>query len=173
MANTSDGPSSSNWGRWVVVALLVVVLLLGGVYDEYVFAFLTLLWQKALAALGLSRQAAILQQGINQNVTQRSLPAAASYAVLYVGICLLMLRLVLYNRRQWRLCLWLYAGVAAAYVLLVLVGKLTGDAFWAYKLSRHLIDFLASPIPVAALIVLFKSGFGPRDNEQPGAQHPL
>lgn len=159
----------SDWGRWVLVALLVGLLLLGGVYDEYVFAFLTPLWQKTLSAVGLSRQAAALQQGINQNVTQRSLLAAASYAALYVGICLLILQLVLRNRRQWRLCLWLYAGVAAAYVLLVLVGKLAGDAFWAYKLSRKLIDFLASPIPVAALVVLFKSGFGPAGDEQAGA----
>jgi len=152
-----------------MVALLVGLLLLGGVYDEYVFAFLTPLWQKILSAVGLDRQAAALQQGINQNVTKRSLLAAASYAALYVGICLLILRLVLRNRQQWWLACWLYAGVAAAYVLLVIVGKLTGDAFWAYKLSRRLIDFLASPIPVAALIVLFKAGFGPQTSENESA----
>ena len=148
-----------------MVALLVGLLLLGGVYDEYVFAFLTPIWQKTLSAVGLDRQAAALQQGINQNVTQRSLLAAATYAALYVGICLLILRLVLRNRQQWRLTLRLYAGVVAAYVLLVVVGKLAGDAFWAYKLSRHLVDFLASPIPVAGLTVLFKAGFGPQTNE--------
>lgn len=145
----------------MLVAVLVGLLLLGGVYDEYVFTFLTLLWQKILGALGLSQQAAALQQGINANVTQRSLLAAATYAALYVGICLLILQLVLQNRQQWRLALKLYAGVAGAYMLLVIIGKLAGDVFWAYKLSRHLIDFLASPIPVAALIVLFKAGFGP------------
>jgi len=152
-----------------MVALLVGLLLLGGVYDADVFAFLTPLWQKVLSAVGLDRQAAALQQGINQNVTQRSLLAAASYAALYVGICLLILRLVLRNRQQWRLCLWLYAGVAAAYVFLVIMGRLAGDAFWAYKLSRHLIDFLASPIPVAGLIVLFRSGFGPQPPENESA----
>jgi hypothetical protein len=158
-----------NWGRWVLVGLLVGLLLLGGVYDEYVFAFLTPLWQKALGAVGLGRKVAAIQQGINQNVTHRSLLAAASYAALYVGICLLILRLVLRNRQQWRLCLWLYAGVAMTYMLLVAIGKLAGDAFWAYKLSRHLIDFLASPIPVAGLIVLFKSGFGPQASSSESA----
>jgi uncharacterized integral membrane protein len=152
-----------------VVATLVGLLLLGGVYDEYVFAFLTPLWQKILGALGLSQQIGALQQGINANVTQRSLLAAATYAALYVAICLLILYLVLQNRQQWQLAFRLYAGVAVAYVLLVIIGKLAGNAFWAYKLSRHLIDFLASPIPVAGLIVLFKAGFGPQNSQNESA----
>lgn len=151
----------ANWSRWVVVGLLVILLLVGGIYDEYVFAFLTSWWQKLLAAVGIGQQLASLQQGVDQNVTQRSLPAAGTYALLYVGICLLILWLVLRNRQQWRLALWLYVSVAVAYVVLVVAGKLSGNVFWVYRLSRHLIDFLASPIPVAGLIVLFKSGFGP------------
>jgi hypothetical protein len=54
--------------------------------------------------------------------------------------------------------------VGAAYVAIVLLGKLAGDAVWAYRLSRHLIDFVVSPLPVAGLLVLFRSGLGPTSN---------
>jgi uncharacterized integral membrane protein len=159
------GSKLSAW-HWLVVGLLVLLLLLAGVYDEYVFAFFTAMWHKVFAALGLSQQADALQHGIHRRVTRRPLPAVATYAVLYVGACLLLLRLLLRDPAQWRLTLRLYAGVVVAYLLIVVIGKLAGDAIWAYRLSRHLIDFVVSPLPVAGLLVLFRAGLGPRSSGQ-------
>lgn len=148
-------------GRWALVGGLVVILLLIGVFDEPILTFLTGLWQRLLAAVSLRRQAEALQQGINGGITKRFLPAVATYAGLYLGLCLLLLRLLL-SPAQWRLVPRLYAGILTAYVAIVLLGKFSGDANWAYRLSRQLLDFVVSPLPVAGLLVLFRSGFGPQ-----------
>lgn len=146
--------------QWVLVGTLVAALLLLGVYDEAVLAFLTRLWLQVLAAAGLRAQAEALQQGINGGITKRFLPAVATYAVLYLSVCLLLLR-VLLPTSHWRLALQIYAGLLVLYAGLVLLGKLAGDAVWAYRLGRHLLDFVVSPLPVAALYVLFRAGIGP------------
>ncbi|MDO7853903.1 XrtX-associated membrane protein [Hymenobacter convexus] len=142
--------------RWALVALLLLVLLLLGFYEEPVVLFLTSCWQRALSALGLARQAAAFQQGINGSVVKRLLPAVATYAAIYLVVSLLLLRLLL--PEQWRLVWRLYAGALAAYVALVLLGKLGGDVIWAYRLSRQLLDFIISPLPVAGLFVLMRTG---------------
>ncbi|WP_414653910.1 XrtX-associated membrane protein [Hymenobacter sp.] len=151
---------------WPLVGTLIVVLLLLGVYDEPVLAAFTRLWQGVLAAVGLGQQAQSVQAGINGGITKRFLPAVATYAALYLGICLLLLRLLLPSPAHWRLALQLYAGALVIYVALVLLGKLAGDAFWAYRLARHLLDFVVSPLPVAALYVLFQAGFGPQEERR-------
>ncbi|MGY3088044.1 putative membrane protein [Hymenobacter sp. UYAg731] len=148
-------------GRWALMALLLLALLLIGVYDEQALSLLTVTWKRLLAATGLHRLAAAMQQGINGGITKRLLPAVATYAALYIGICLLLLRLVL-APAQWRMALALYAGTLVVYVAIILVGKLAGDAVWAYRLSRQILDFVVSPLPVAGLYVLFRTGFGPR-----------
>jgi hypothetical protein len=43
---------------------------------------------------------------------------------------------------------------------MVVLNKFTGNAAWAYRLSRQLLDFIVSPIPVAGLYVLMRAGFG-------------
>lgn len=145
---------------------LVGALLLLGVCDEPIHAFLTALWLKVLAAVGLRPLAEALQRSVSGSVTQRLLPAVATYAALYLGVCLLLLRLLLPAPAQWRLALRLYAGALAAYAVLALLGKLAGDAQWLYRLSRHLLDFMVSPLPIAALYVLFRAGgLGPRDGQ--------
>jgi hypothetical protein len=146
------------------VAVLILLLLLAGVYDEVIFAFFTSLWQKAFALFGIGEQADALQHGIHRRITRRALPAVITYAAIYVSICLLVLRLLLRDPAQWRLTLRLYAGVGVAYIVIVLLGKLAGDVVWAYRLSRHLIDFVVSPIPIAGLFVLFRAGFGPHSS---------
>ena len=154
--------------RWALGIGLVVILLFLGVYDETLFTYFATVWQKALTAAHLSNQADDLQHGIHRRVTRRPLLAVASYALIYVSLCLLLLRLLMRTRAQWRLVLRLYAGVVVAYVLIAGAGKLAGDAIWAYRLSRHLIDFVVSPIPVAGLLVLFKAGYGPSEQKEPG-----
>ncbi|GAB3727394.1 hypothetical protein GCM10027594_09370 [Hymenobacter agri] len=146
--------------RWLLTAGLVVALLLLGVYSDQVLDVLTAGWQRGLAALGLSSTVHTLQQGIDAGVTRRMLPAVATYAALYLGCCLLLLRLWL-TPAQWALAWRLYAGALVVYVGIAGLGKLTGNAPWAYRLSRHLLDFIVSPLPVAGLYVLFRAGFGP------------
>jgi len=167
--------------HWVVVGLLLVALLLIGVYSDVVLAVVTTLWQRGLAAAGLSKLAAAMQQGINGGITKRPLPAVATYAVLYLSICLALLWLVL-QPAQWRLVWRLYVGAVLVYVAITLIGKLAGDAQWAYRLSRQLLDFIISPLPVAGLYVLFRAGFGSQPQagtnpisiaEGPGDKHTL
>ncbi|WP_143080155.1 XrtX-associated membrane protein [Hymenobacter arizonensis] len=151
------------YGKWVVAGLLVGVLFLIGVFDEPVLQALTKFWQSLMASLGLSRSAQTLQQGIDGGITKRFLPAVATYAVLYLSTCLLLLRILL-PPAAWRLALRLYAVTLAVYVAMVLLNKLTGNSAWAYRLSRQLLDFIVSPLPVAGLYVLMRAGFGPQGN---------
>ena len=153
-------PETARTATWAAVGALVLLLFVVGSYDELILQQLTSFWQKALATAGLQRQAEALQQGINGGILKRFLPAVATYAVLYLSICLLLLRFLLPAPPQWRLALRLYAGALAVYVTMVLLNKLTGNAAWGYRLSRQLLDFIVSPLPVAALVVLFKSGLG-------------
>lgn len=146
--------------RWALLVLLLLALLLIGIYDEQTFAFLTLLWQRLLAATGMHRMAAASQGG-TEEITKRFLPTVVTYAVLYLGICLALLRLAL-APAQWRMAVRLYAGMLALYLGLVLFGRLAGNAAWAYQLGRQIRDFLVSPLPMAGLYVLFRAGFGPR-----------
>ena len=155
--------------RWALVVLIVGGLFFLGVYDDTVFAWLNQTWEHLLVALGLKVP---LTEGLHRRITRKPLLSVASYAAIYLGLCLALLRLLLRTRAQWRLTLRLYAGVIAAYVLIVVGGKLAGDAIWAYRLSRHLIDFVVSPVPVAALLVLFGAGFGPPDAEANGPTAP-
>lgn len=147
-------------GRWLLVGALVLAVLLLGVYSRQVLDVLTAGWQRALAALGLANAANTLQQGVDAGVTRRMLPAVATYAALYLSLCLLLLHLLL-TPAQWRLTWRLYAGALAIYALVAVLGKLAGNAQWAYSLSRHVLDFVVSPLPVAGLYVLFRAGFGP------------
>ena len=148
--------------RLLLMGALVIALLLIGVYDDPTLSFLAAAWQKVLGAAGLDQQAQALQSGINGGITKRFLPAVATYAAAYLGICLSLLRLLLPSRAQWRLVLQLYAGTIVAYIGIVLLAKLAGNATWAYVLSRQILDFLISPLPVAGLYVLLRAGFRPR-----------
>jgi hypothetical protein len=162
----SASRSSSFTGsrRWLLVGVLLLALLCIGVYSDTVLAFITTLWQKGLAAVGLSERAAAMQQGISGGITKRPFPAVATYAILYLGICLLLLWLLLHSA-QWQLAWRLYVGALLVYVAITLASKLAGDVPLAYRLSRQLLDFIISPLPVAGLYVLFRAGFGPRPVE--------
>jgi hypothetical protein len=141
--------------RLVAVAVLVGLLFLCGIYDEAIFATLGPIWQKAAAALGFSEQLARLQQGISGEVVKRSLPVVATYALLYLTLSLLLLRFLLPAHRL-PLVLKLYGAVLAAYILLLLAGRLTGNVPWVYQLGRRLIDFLVSPLPIIILVCLLR-----------------
>ncbi|MCB2376366.1 hypothetical protein LGH70_02150 [Hymenobacter sp. BT635] len=142
--------------RATVAILLVAGLFVVGLRNEPVFGLLTLAWQKLFLALGLTERAAALQQGVSGLVTTRSLPAVVSYALLYTGACLVLLSAVLFDAARMRVVLGLYAAIFGACALLLLGGKLLGDASWAYQLGRRLIDFIVSPLPVIILIPLLR-----------------
>lgn len=165
--SVTQAPPRTSISRWLLIGLLLLALLLIGVYSDDLLAAVTTLWQKGLAAAGLSRLADAMQQGINGGITKRPLPAVATYAVLYLSICLSLLWLLL-PPAQWRLAWRLYVGALLIYVAITLVGKLAGNVQWAYRLSRQVLDFIISPLPVAGLYVLFRAGFGP----QPGLPIP-
>ncbi|MFD2718781.1 XrtX-associated membrane protein [Hymenobacter monticola] len=143
-------------GRWVLAALLLAALLLLGFYKEQIAVFLTVCWERMLAAMDLLQRATALQQGIDGNVVKRLLPAVATYAAMYLAVSLLLLKVLV--PRQWWLVWRSYAAGLMVYAALVLLGKLGGDLVWAYRLSRQLLDFIMCPLPVGALYVLLQSG---------------
>ena len=149
--------------RWVLGGVLAVLLLVLGAGSKPLLPLLTVFWQKVLAATHLSAEADALQHGIHRRVTRQPLLAVATYALLYLALCLLMLRLLVRTRAHWRLVLRLYAGAVALYVVITLGGKLGGEVIWAYRLGRHLLDFVIGPIPVAGLLALFQAGYGPSE----------
>ena len=153
--------------RWSSVGFLILALLLLGVFNNAVILFFTALWHQGLAVLGLSQVAGALQQDLGNNVSARFLPAAATYTVLYLSLCLLLLRLLL-TPAQWRLTVQLYAGSMVVFIGMMLLTKLAGGAEWTHRLSRDFLDFIVSPLPVAGLYVLFQTGFGPQPR-QPAA----
>ncbi|GAA3923322.1 XrtX-associated membrane protein [Hymenobacter algoricola] len=140
--------------RGILAAVLVLALFAVGVYSDAVLVAIDRFWQQLLTLLGLADQAATLQQGISGLVTKRSLISVVTYSLLYTGSCLLLLVLALYDARRLRLALQLYGAVFGACAVLVLTGKLAGDAAWAYQLARRLIDFIVSPLPVIMLVPL-------------------
>jgi len=134
--------------------LLVFAL---GIASDAVFAFLTRAWQQLFAGLGLGSVLQRAQQGTSTEVTQRSLPAVFTYAALYLVLCLALLRIVLRRAALWWQAVRAYAAVTALIVLLLLVGKLSGNAVLPLKVARRLIDFLVSPLPVVLLVALLAS----------------
>ncbi|TGE17822.1 XrtX-associated membrane protein [Hymenobacter elongatus] len=142
--------------RTIVAVALVAGLFWVGLHDELVFHTLTSGWQRIFLLLGLAERAAALQSGISGLVTTRSLPAVITYALLYTGACLVLLYAALFSVARMRVVLGLYAAVFGACALLLLGGKLLGDASWAYQLGRRLIDFIVSPLPVIILIPLLR-----------------
>ena len=123
-----------------------------------VFALLTQAWQQLFELLGLSGIMAHLQQGTSNLVTTRSLPAMGTYSLLYVGACLLLLHVLLRDARRTRWVAQVYLGLLGLYVLLMVGGRLGGNIDWALKLSRRVIDFTVSPLPVMLLLPLLWPG---------------
>lgn len=155
-SGASAVPDHSRWPRRIGVGLLAIGLLLLGVYDEQLQALLARAWHAVFELLSFEQAAgAIARSAQRQGAHRPSLPGA-TYMGLYIGICLLILRLLVRTAGEWRLVWRVYAGIAGAYLLLVLLSKAGGDLRWAYRLSRHLLNFLVSPLPVLALLVLLR-----------------
>ncbi len=144
--------------RWVVAGALALGLFLVGMESETMFAALTRAWQKLFDLVGLSGAAARLQQGTSGLVTTRSLPAMATYGLLYVSGCLALLHVLLRDARRTRWAAQVYLGLLGLCVLLLLIGRLGGHVPVAYKLGRRIIDFTISPLPVMILLPVLWPG---------------
>jgi hypothetical protein len=144
--------------RWLLAGGLGVLLFVVGMESDAVFALLTRAWQSLLAGLGLGPALARWQQGTSSLVTTRSLPAVATYSLAYVGLCLLLLHVLLRDGRRTRWAAQVYLGLLGLYVVLLLAGRLAGNLPWALKLSRRIIDFVVSPLPVMMLLPLLWPG---------------
>ncbi|GAA4013969.1 hypothetical protein GCM10022408_28890 [Hymenobacter fastidiosus] len=157
----------SNLLRWVIAALLVLGIFGAGMYADVVRSASDQFWQQLLTLVGLTDRAAALQQGISGLVTKRSLVSVVTYSLLYTSGCLLLLAVVLNTTQQvWRV-LQLYGAVFTTCAALFLLGKLAGDAPWAYQLARRLIDFIVSPLPVIILVPLLR-WYQPAEVRHPG-----
>jgi len=141
-------------GRGLLAGLLAGALFWVGMESEVVFAVLTRAWQAVFGLLGLGDALTQLQQGTSHLVTTRSLPAMATYGLLYVAACLLLLHVLLRDGRRTRWAAQVYLGLLGLCVLLLVVGRLGGNIAWAYKLGRRIIDFVISPLPVMILLPL-------------------
>lgn len=149
--------------RWVIIGLLAAGLLVLGTFDTPILNWLTTAWQHVLSVLGGRGPIEALQQGVNGGITKRFLPAVATFAGLTIGTGLLLLRVLLQpTPTQWRLVLWFYGGGLAIYATIVVLNKVTGNTVWAYRLSRQLLDFIVSPLPVAGLYLLLRPADGPQ-----------
>ena len=144
--------------RWCLAVVLALVLFMVGVESDAIFAALTRGWQALFNLVGLGDTLARLQQGTSHLVTTRSLPAMGTYSLLYVGGCLLLLHVLLRDGRRTRWIAQLYLGLLVLYVLLMVGGRLGGNAEWAFRLSRRIIDFTVSPLPVMMLLPLLWPG---------------
>lgn len=150
--------------RWLLAGLLAAALFLLGIKSEAVFAAFTQGWQAVFGLLGQGNALARMQQGTSHLVTTRSLPAMATYGLLYVAGCLLLLHVLLRDSRRTRWAAQVYLGLLGLYVLLLLLGRLGGNIAWAYKLGRRVIDFVISPLPVMILLPVLWPGRQPTQN---------
>jgi hypothetical protein len=145
-------------GRWLLAGLLAAALFAVGMAPDAVFATLTRGWQLVFNLLGLGEVLARAQQDTSHLVTTRSLPAVATYGLLYVAGCLLLLHVLLRDGRRTRWAAQVYLGLLALCALLWVGGRLGGNIAWAYKLGRRIIDFVASPLPVMILLPVLWPG---------------
>jgi hypothetical protein len=144
--------------RWVLAGGLGVLLFVIGMESDAVFALLTQAWQSLLEGLGLASVLARWQQGTSNLVTTRSLPAMATYSLAYMGLSLLLLHVLLRDSRRTRYAAQVYLGLLGLYVALMVGGRLAGNIPWAFMLSRRIIDFLVSPLPVMILLPVLWPG---------------
>lgn len=135
--------------RWLLLALVAVLLLLLTIYDERARGLLT---QAAEHTLGGQPAGAATGPAL----TKRNLPAMVSFGLLYVGLTIALLHLALHNPRQTRWVLLAYAGAFATIAVLLVLGKVLGLTGTLTPLARELIDGLLSPLPFLLLLAVFR-----------------
>jgi exosortase/archaeosortase family protein len=161
-ASLAASPTRQLWFSTRLLAGLAVLALLiaTSIYQNQLTAALSTCWVAVLTSgpawLHRLPGAAAGTGKVPDNITQLPLPVGAAYLGLFVGLALLVLRLLL-PAQSWRLAWRCYAALGVAATLLLVAGRLGGIAE-AGRLSRPLFMLLASLLPVVGLLVLLWRG---------------
>jgi exosortase/archaeosortase family protein len=149
-------PATRSWLtlRTGVGVTLLAVLALISIFQSNVVATLSRGWATLLATgpAWLHRVPGASAGDVPAGVSHLALPVGAAFLGLFLVISLLGLRLLLADR-AWRQAWGSYAGIGLACLLLLAAGR-AGAGPGTYHLGRLLLDFLASLLPVAGLLVL-------------------
>jgi exosortase/archaeosortase family protein len=164
-------PEASSWltARTGLGVALLAVLVLVSIFQSNIVAALSRSWA-ALLATGpawLHHVPGAVAGDVPASVSHLALPVGAAFFGLVLGLSLLSLWLLLPGR-AWRLAWGCYAGIGLACLLLLALGRVGGGEPSVYRLGRLLLDFLASLLPVAALLVLL---WRPAAAAQPVLEH--
>jgi exosortase/archaeosortase family protein len=149
-----SAPHSWLTARTGVGVALLVALVLVSIFQSNVVAALSRGWATLLATgpTWLYRVPGASASDVPAGVSRLALPVGMAFLGLFLGISLLGLRLLLAGQ-AWRLAWRSYAGIGLACLLLLALGRVGGGPS-VYRLGRLLLDFLASLLPVAGLLVL-------------------
>jgi exosortase/archaeosortase family protein len=151
---TVVAPNSWLTARVAAGVVLLAVLALVSIFQSNVVAALSRGWA-ALLATGpawLHHVPGASAADVPAGVSHLALPVGAAFLGLFLVISLAGLWLLL-PARAWRQAWLCYAGIGAACLLLLALGRAGGGA-GTYRLGRLLLDFLASLLPVVGLLVL-------------------
>jgi hypothetical protein len=135
------------------VALLAGLVLVS-IFQSNVVAALSRGWATLLATGPdwLRRVPGAAAGDVPAGVSHLALPVGVAFLSIFLTISLLGLRLLLTDR-AWRQAWGSYAGIGLACLALLAAGR-AGAGPGTYHLGRLLLDFLASLLPVAGLLVL-------------------
>jgi exosortase/archaeosortase family protein len=142
--------------------LLVALVLLDAFHDRVIAAF-GAIWAAMLAGgpAWLRQLPGAAAGDVPDGVSHLALPVGMAYLVLFLALSLLALLLLL-PARTWPTVGRCYGGIGLACILLALAGWATASPA-AYRLSRLLLDFLTSFLPVAGLLVLLWRPLAPAE----------
>jgi len=149
-------PVAGSWltARTGLGMAVLAALVLVSIFQSNVVAALGRSWAAALATgpAWLQQVPGAVASDVPASVSRLALPVGVAFFGLFLGLSLLGLRLLLPGR-AWRLAWRCYAGIGLACLLLLALGR-AGGGPGVYRLGRLLLDFLASLLPVAGLLVL-------------------
>lgn len=134
MAPNSSARPRPAWGRRLLVAALIALLLGLGLFEETIFAALGRLWHPGEGAVAVP------------GIATHGLPVAASYRLLYAGLNVALLHLLLRGRCTKAAAAGYAAGYATGAALLLL-GQRAGWPLAAVT-GHRVLDVLSSPLPV-------------------------
>ncbi len=140
----------------VTGAALLLLLALISIYQNQATAALGAGWAALLANgpawLHRLPGATAGNGDVPEGVSHLALPVGAAYLGLFMGLALLGMHLLLPSR-SWQMVWRSYAAMALAYAVLLLAARMSGSPE-IYRVGRMVLNFMASLLPVAGLLVL-------------------
>lgn len=141
--------SASPPRRWGLAGLVAAALVTLGHYDGQVRAWLTGLFTDSTAPVPRVAVG-------GATLTTRNVPAMLTYGLLYVALSVLLLHLLLGDRRRTRTVLLTYGATFALIGALLAAGRVLGLAATLTPPARELIDGVLSPLPILLLLAAFR-----------------